>query len=191
MVVKVRNKIFHRKYQSRKKQQSEQTKSYNSLEYEVIFVFIWLIRFRSITWKNLLHNQTDGVLLTDCSKYKNITASVTTKDLAIPLLPCIWHVYEDEHGVLSLFAVGNIKYYFPQKMTSRLLEQMINVGESRSKWKMIRHSSSDSHYNILHSCSTGIALLVNAFSILLYKLYLWGNKHSVCSFFFFIITSAF
>lgn len=50
---------------------------------------------------------------------------MTTKDLAIPLLPCIWHVYEDEHGVPSLFAVGNIKYNFSIKMTSRLLEQMM------------------------------------------------------------------
>lgn len=56
---------------------------------------------------------------------KNTTTSVSTKDLAIPLLPCIWHVYEDEHGVLSLFAVGNTKYNVSIKMTSRLLEQMI------------------------------------------------------------------
>lgn len=34
------------------------------------------------------------------------------KDSAIPLLPCIWHVYEDDHGLLSLFPVGNIKYNF-------------------------------------------------------------------------------
>lgn len=64
---------------------------------------------------------------------KNTTTFVTTKDLAIPLLPCIWHVYEDDDGALSLFALGNIKYNFSIKMTSRLLEKMIMRVESREK----------------------------------------------------------